>query len=483
MRKIPTLSEWPITVKAPLMVMVLMLAISFVVSNTVLRRLADVQERNLQSLTQAYLDGLSVMLLPNILREDVWEVFDALDRARTAHAGLNALHTVVLNAADKVIAATEPKAFPSGKPIEPQVLAAYNDYGALRIDEGKRTARARIAVMVQGNMVGSIYTELDISALLAERQTVLRQLIATNAALTLGLMLVGYWGVRSMVRPVRTLGVYLDRASDGPLEMVPDDELRTATGEFARLFRRYNAMALAANERLHLAEQLAEKERLASLGQLASGMAHEINNPLGGLFNAIDAMKRYGDRQSVRDTSIPLLERGLTGIREAVRAMLATYRVPLDGRALRPDDIEDLRYLIQPALRQKRQKLEWANLLQGEFGLPTTSVRDAALNLLLNACAASPEGGSITFLALCDGEALRISIGDRGSGMPEPYRRFLETGGPVGTPPKTGAGLGTWMVRRLVDAAGGSARVDAGSDGTTVHLSFPVSVEETRNVA
>lgn len=483
MRKIPLPSEWPITFKAPLMVMILMLAISFVVSNTVLRRLADAQERNLQSLSQTYLDGLSVMLLPNILREDVWEVFDALDRARTAHAGVNALNTFVLNAANRVIAATEPREFPSGKLIDPHVLAGFDGYGALRIDEDKRTARARNAIMVQGKTVGSIYTELDISALLSERQVVLWQLIATNAGLTLGLMLIGYWAVRRMVKPVRTLSAFLDRASDGPLEMIPDEQLRTATGEFGRLFRRYNAMARAANERLQLAEQLAEKERLASLGQLASGMAHEINNPLGGLFNAIDAMKRYGDRQSVRDTSIQLLERGLVGIRDAVRAVLVTYRVPVNRRALKHDDIEDLQYLIQPALRQKRLNLEWANLLQDEVALPATSVRDAALNLLLNACAASPDGSSITFLARCRGDALEISIGDRGSGLPESYRHFLENGGPVDVPPKAGAGLGTWIVRRLVDAAGGSARVEAGSTGTTVHLSFPITVEETRNVA
>jgi signal transduction histidine kinase len=482
MRRMLVPSEWPITLKAPLMVMFLMLAISFVVSNTVLRRLADAQERNLQSLSQAYLDGLSVMLLPNILREDVWEVFDALDRARTAHAGLNALNTFVLTTANRVIAATEPKNFPVGKLIDPEILLGFSSYGGLRIDENKRTARVRNAVMVQGKTVGSIYTELDISALLSERQAVLWQLIATNAGLTLSLMLIGYWAVRRMVKPVRTLSAFLDRASDGPIEMIPDDQLRIATGEFGRLFRRYNAMALAANERLQLAEKLAAKERLASLGQLASGMAHEINNPLGGLFNAIDAIKRYGDRQTVRETSIQLLERGLTGIRDTVRAVLMTYRVPTDCRVLRHDDIEDLQYLVQPALRQKRLTLEWTNLLRGEVALPATSVRDAALNLLLNACAASPDGSSITFVARPTDDALEICIGDHGSGLPESYRHLLEKGGPIGVP-KAGGGLGTWMVRRLVDAAGGAARVEASSAGTTVYLSFPINVKEARDVA
>lgn len=56
--------EWPITIKVPLLVMLLMLAISMVISNTVLTRLAETQERHLQTLSQAYLDGLSGTLLP-----------------------------------------------------------------------------------------------------------------------------------------------------------------------------------------------------------------------------------------------------------------------------------------------------------------------------------------------------------------------------------------------------------------------------------
>ena len=293
-------SEWPITIKVPLLVMALMLGISLVVSNTVLSRLADTQERQLQTLSRAYLDGLSANLLPYILHEDVWDVFDALDRARSAYPGLNALNTIVLNASDRVIAASDPKSFPTSRPVAPEVLQGLDRDGTIHINESKRTARLLSPVTLQGQRIGSIYAQLDVSALLAERQTVLWQLVLTNAVITLILTAIGYWAVRRLVKPVRTLGAYLDRGSDGPMEIIPDAQLSSAKGEFERLFRRYNAMARAANERLELANQLAKEERLASLGRLASGMAHEINNPLGGLFNALDSLKRYGDREAVR---------------------------------------------------------------------------------------------------------------------------------------------------------------------------------------
>ena len=483
MRSTLRVSDWPIAIKVPSLVMLLMLAISFVISNTVLTRLAETQERHLQALSRAYLDGLGGTLLPHILHEDVWEVFDTLDRARSIYAGLNALTTIVLNPANRIIAASDPKAFPTGQPLATELLEGLGTNGKLLINEDKRTARMLDAVTLQGQKVGGLYTELDVSALITERQSVLWQLIVTNALLTLFLMAVGYWAVRRMVQPVRTLGAFLDRGSGGPVEVIPDMQLGSPTSEFGRLFRRYNAMARAANDRLHLTEQLAEKERLASLGRLASGMAHEINNPLGGLFNALDAIKRYGERETVRESSIKLLERGLSGIRDVVRAMLMTYRQPEDPRALKREDIEDLHYLIQPALRQKDLTLNWRNTLNEDLPLPAASVRDAIFNLLLNACAVSAEGGQVSLSARQTAHRLEVSVGDCGFGMPEVYRNFLENGSSAGGPMKAGAGLGLWMVRRMLDGVGGSTNVEAGPAGTTIHLSLPFAMEASRHVA
>ena len=476
-------ADWPITVKVPVLVMMLMLAISFVVSNTVLSRLAETQERQLRALSRVYVNGLIINLVPQILREDVWEVFDTLDRSRSDDAGLNALNTVVLNASGRIIAASDPKLFPTGQAVASNFFSGLDPDGTLAINEEQKTARLLNMVNTQGQPIGSIYTELNISALLAERRAVLWQLILTNAALTSLLMVIGYWSVRRMVQPVRTLGAFLDRGSDGPMEIIPDRQVRSVAGEFRRLFTRYNAMARAANERLHLAERLAEEERLASLGRLASGVAHEINNPLGGLFNALDALKRYGDRAAVRNSSIQFLERGLAGIRKVVQATLMTYRTPDERHTLNFDDIDDLRLLIQPALRQKALSVDWTNGVEQDLEAPATAVRDAVLNLLLNACAASPEGATVTFSARSAEGRLHLTVGDRGSGMPDACRRILEHPGAGDAPVRAGSGLGLWMVRRLLDETGATVHIDSTAAGTVICLTFPLAVQDARHVA
>ncbi len=156
-------------------------------------------------------------------------------------------------------------------------------------------------------------------------------LLATNGLLTLAMAALGYFTVRRMVRPIKILSQHLDRGQRGPVEAIPDHDVDGYGPEFSRLFRRYNAMVRGVNEREVLATRLSEEERLASLGRLASGIAHEINNPLGGMFNALDALKRHGDREAVRQTSVRLIQQGFSGIRDLVRSTLVTYRADRDA--------------------------------------------------------------------------------------------------------------------------------------------------------
>lgn len=475
---------WPITVKVPLVVAGLMFIVSGLLTERVLSRLEATQETHLRQLTGAYMDGLSTATLPHVLRHDVWEVFDALDRASRRYKGLDVVWTTIATPAGSVIASSQPRMFPADARLPASLLRLFADGSDLTIDEPGNRAHARRVLMYQGRTIGAVYADVDISGLLAERDDVFLTLLSTNALLTLGLAAIGYLAVRRMVRPVTVLAAYLERGSVGAIEPMPMALMPSPESEFGRLFSRYNDLAGAVRDRERLAAQLADEEKLASLGRLASGMAHEINNPLGGMFNAIDALEWHGDSDQVRRTSVGLLKRGLRGIRDVVRAALQTYRRPDEVREMRPHDLDDLRLLIAPELRRRSLRLSWDNAISEPVTLGVTGLRQTLLNLLLNACAATPAGGEIEFFARSTPGWLDVTVSDDGPGLADAMRDYLEQTGAGAAPIADEAGLGLWMVRRWADETG--ARIvcrESSRDGARIEITLPLLAEGLRDAA
>ena len=485
MRVLRLIGAWPTTVKAPLVVAGLMVAVSIVLSNQVLVRLSETQQRHLEELTGAYLDGLSSSVVQYVLRDDIWEIFDQLDRTRHGYVGVSALNTIVATPEGTVLAASNPRRFPSQHELPASFDSRFRGGADLVLDETEGRAFIRRALSYQDRPIGWIYAEIDIRDLMTERREVLLALILTNAALTLMFAGFGYLAVRHMIRPIDTLADHLERGRGGQIEAIPAAKIGTRHSEFGRLFRRYNALAEALNEREALAARLAEEEKLASLGRLASGMAHEINNPLGGMFNAIDTIERHDGNPTVRRTSLEILKRGLVGIRDVVRATLVTYKSSESDRALRSSDLDDLRVLVRQEVVRRKLSILWCNDLADSLNLPAGPIRQAVLNLLLNACAASPMGQVVEFRASLRDEALMIEVADRGPGLPAEIAAILESEAEAVSPPLEGHGLGAWMVSRLVGELGGKVRAlprDGG--GTRIEITVPLARERAlRDVA
>ncbi|MGF1650871.1 MAG: sensor histidine kinase [Hyphomicrobiaceae bacterium] len=460
-------------ITVPLLVASLMICASVAVSKHVLNRLTETQSAHFHQLTGAYLDGLSTALQPYVLRHDPWEAFDVIDRARTRYSGIDSRLVLVVVADETILAASEPLGFPlsAAAPEDSRPTAVVPHLDA---PDGLVWVHRKLSE--GGVHIGRIAAQIDVRKLQQVRRETFMALLYFNAALTLVFVLLGWLLVRRMMKPMLRLSDYLARSSDGRLEPISPAELPPADTAVGRAYRRYNAAAAAIAEREALLQRLAEEERRALIGRYASAIAHEVNNPLGGLFNAVKMIQRHGEDPEQRQAAAQLIERGLTGIRNVVRASLMTWRGTTDDSVLKAADVEDLRYLIQSEASRRDLKLVWRGMPDFEPAcqVPAQAIRQIALNLLLNACAASPPGATVSFEIRCSTNELLLSFADEGPGMPTDAINTLLKGSGNASSPVTGIGL--WAVARLVESLSGSITV-AGPPGTCVTVRVPNAVK------
>lgn len=461
---------WTVSVKVPL-VMAIAAAVMAVGTTWVVYRLVDgQQDRELAGLTRSYLDGLSPALADPVLRRDVWGVFEILDQPRMFSAPAIPVEVVVADRNGEVIAASNPPGARSGAPL-PARFRNGEGGGSLQTDMVTGTALSTTLLVTGGRYIGSLHVLWDITPLLNDRQALLRTAALWTVLLPTIIGFVGWLVTRRMMRPVGILSRHMEGVENGLVRMVGTELVETASGEFARLYRSYNAMAEAIEARRALAARLASEERLSSVGRLAAGVAHEINNPLGGLFATLHLLRSDSESPAVRARAVGLLDRGLTGIRDVVRALLSIYRPERDLRAISDADFEDLRMLIGPQLGNLQ--LDWSVDPIASAGAAAGPVRQLALNLLLNAIAAAGENGRVGLTVVVQSLELLITVTNTGPCMPAETAAYLEGRAHAEAP---GDGLGLWLVRQIVSELRASVSVEPlGAAGGRIVVTVPIT--------
>ncbi len=302
-------------------------------------------------------------------------------------------------------------------------------------------------------------------------ESALRVLAMTGALLVL-LLPLGWWVGWRIARPLIELEGCVARLGDqGDLPLTcpvtgPYDEL-------GRLRARVEAVAAQLEERRALEGQVIRSERQAALGRLAAGVAHEINNPLGGMLTAIAMYKRHGRDESVTRHTLSLSERGLDQIRHIVSALLV--EVKAEPRNLSPKDVDDIAELIAPQVRERRLQLRWDNRLARDLPLPAGPVRQILLNLTLNAVAASPEGETLEVRAEVQDRALRLRVVNAGGAIGE--ARLAHLFEPFAASGSGGSGLGLWLTDRTVHQLGGHIHVSSEPGDTRFEVTLPLEEE------
>jgi len=235
------------------------------------------------------------------------------------------------------------------------------------------------------------------------------------------------------------------------------------------------AKALESRRRTEsLQQRVAEGERLAALGRVAAGVAHEIRNPIAAMrLKAENALACEADRSRSTDALQVVVEQ--VG---RMDHLLQNLLRSVQRSEIRRQPVMDIRAFLTAHASLFREQAGRRpitvdvpdNSVSAEFD--TAAVGGALDNLILNAIQNSHDGEPIVLRSEIERSNLRLSVSDTGYGVPESIREHLFE--PFATGRPDGTGLGLAMVREVADAHGGRACVEHRNDGTTFTLEIPI---------
>lgn len=286
---------------------------------------------------------------------------------------------------------------------------------------------------------------------------------------------------REIVDPVRRLAIAARRVAAGDLSVRLPVRGHDEVAELGHAFNDMTAELADATGRVREMHQreIERASQLATVGELASGLAHEIKNPVIGITNGLDLVRRQLAGHSSLEPIMDEMARQLARIDMTVHDLLAFARpaAPQFGRLSANEVIARAVRLIIPAAERAQVQIETlpdpqGPHFQGDEGL----VHQALVNVLMNALQATPAGGTIRLVARPDADHLAFEVSDTGRGIPpESLPNIFR---PFYTTRHTGTGLGLSITRGIVERHGGTVMVQSTVGvGTTIMLRFPVRPE------
>ncbi|MBT4136320.1 MAG: GHKL domain-containing protein [Candidatus Latescibacteria bacterium] len=231
--------------------------------------------------------------------------------------------------------------------------------------------------------------------------------------------------------------------------------------------------------------QLVQSGKMAAVGQLAAGVAHEVNNPLQIILSRVQLLMMRNQEHEPLVQDLKLIEANVKRISRIIRSLLdfarhnsgeedwkAVELMPLIGQTA-----ELMRHLMDNANIELtvNNETEESPILYGNVG----EVEQVFLNLLINALQATPENGQIAVCAQMDGDDVVIRVSDTGKGIPqedlsrifEPFFTTRESQG--------GTGLGLAIISGIIEKHRGRIEVESiEGEGTTFILTFPTDASE-----
>jgi len=350
-----------------------------------------------------------------------------------------------------------------------------------------RILEIEVPIIVAGSPTkwGSIKIGLSLEEMLKEIQETRMMLI-----------LVGLVGLAISVAGT----ALLSRGITGPLKKLVDATVKISKGEFSQqididskdeignLARSFNEMSyqlLLTRKRMEEAnKKLIQAEKLASIGRISAGIAHEIRNPLTSVKLNIQKLFQSDRLDEIEKEHLSLSQEGIVQMEKFIKDLLDFTRASeLNLNRFSIEQILDESIkIVADSLELKKMVLE----KDYEQGLPKVLVdgdkmRQVFLNVLRNAYETAEEGGrikiSLSLLKDESGKKIKVEIADNGSGIPPEKREIIFE--PFYTTKSSGIGLGLANARKIIEQHKGSIKVkDDFKPGACFEILIPCKEEK-----
>jgi signal transduction histidine kinase len=285
-----------------------------------------------------------------------------------------------------------------------------------------------------------------------------------------------------MIRPILALHQVMQRAGHGDLAVRATSRRHDEIGELGKAFNGMMDELEESREREKVRQsQLAHTEKMAAVGTLAAGVAHEVNNPVAGVLTCIENMRAEPENREMREQYLGLIHDGVKRIERTVANLLDFSRPR--SMHLGPTSLNQSLRQVLTLVRFQLRKSHVETGLELDPRDPHIKgdrfqIEQLLLNLVLNALQAMPDGGTLTLRTRGAGTWEVVEVGDTGVGIPEAIRdRIFDpffTTREIGE----GTGLGLAVSYSIAAAHGGGLEVETTEgEGSVFRVLFPVELE------
>jgi signal transduction histidine kinase len=345
--------------------------------------------------------------------------------------------------------------------------------------EGERILEGRTPLSISTKSWGSLTVGFSLEPIRKQVRAIAEQAGWVALLLMIGNSALTAIYVETLIRPILGLNRTIKRATAGDLSVRARSGTAAEVGELANAFNRMMDEIEESRDREKVQRaQLAHTEKMAAVGTLAAGVAHEVNNPLNGIMTCIENMRANLDDREMLERYFDLIHDGLQRIEHTVVNLLDFSRER--RMELMPTSINhSLRHVAELTKYQLREgrvdvKLD-LDPKQPYVTADQFQMDQLFLNLVLNALQAMPGGGRLILRTIQKDGRVLAEVHDTGVGIPQERRERIFD--PFFTTREVGegTGLGLTVSDSIATAHGGTLEVESTpGHGSVFRVSFPI---------